>query len=74
MTRIEIRDELEGIKYLLETAQGRINEAANQECVNPSFRFRLRKAEERIDDALDQMHFAKHEINDLIFLNSDKDK
>ena len=66
MTEIEIRDELNGIQYMIEIVQNRFVKLINEDCVNPSFRGRINKADNCLDEALDQMHFAKHIIEFII--------
>ena len=70
MTRIEVRDELNGIQYLIETIQNKFEKLINEDCVNPSFRDRLHKANGHLGEAIDQMHFAKHIVNSMDAVNS----
>lgn len=66
MTETEVRDELNGIQYLIEIVQNRFNKLINEDCVNPKFRDRLHKANDCLNESLDQMHFAKHTIEFII--------
>ena len=66
MTETEVRDELNGIQYMIEIVQGKFMKLINEDCVNPKFRDRLHKADDCLDEALDQMHFAKHTIEFII--------
>ena len=66
MTETEVRDELNGIQYMIEIVQGKFMKLINEDCVNPKFRTRLHKANDCLDEALDQMHFAKHTIEFII--------
>ena len=66
MTRFEIIYELDGIQYMIKAMSNKLDNLINQSCVNPSFRTRLHKADNCLDEALDQMHFAKHIIEFII--------
>ena len=66
MTETEVRDELIGIQYMIEIVQNRFIKLINEDCVNPKFRDRIHKADSCLDEALDQMHFAKHTIEFII--------
>lgn len=70
MTRTEVRDELNGIQYLIETIQDKFGKLINEDCVNPSFRDRLHKANDHLSEAIDQMHFAKQIIDFMNAVNS----
>ena len=66
MTRFEIIYELDGIQYMIKAMSNKLDNLINQSCVNPSFRTRLHKVNDKIDDISDHIYFAKLILNDLI--------